>query len=73
VCAALLHDVLEDTDTSFEQMERDFGTEIAFLVDGVTKLSKIDFTSKQDRQAESFRKLVAPWRRNIRVSRGQAV
>ena len=67
VCAALLHDVIEDTEVNFSDLEREFGTEVAFLVDGVTKLSKIDFTSKQDRQAESFRKLVAAMARDIRV------
>ena len=67
VCAALLHDVIEDTEVNFSDLEREFEDAIAFLVDGVTKLSKIDFTSKQDRQAESFRKLVAAMARDIRV------
>ncbi|MBW2526304.1 MAG: HD domain-containing protein, partial [Deltaproteobacteria bacterium] len=67
VCAALLHDVVEDTPASRSELEREFGTEIAFLVDGVTKLSKIDFSSRQDRQAESFRKMVVAMARDIRV------
>ncbi len=67
VCAALLHDVVEDTAVSEADLEGEFGTEIAFLVDGVTKLSKINFTSKQDRQAESFRKMVVAMSRDIRV------
>jgi GTP pyrophosphokinase len=67
VCAALLHDVVEDTAVSAGELERAFGAEISFLVDGVTKLSKINFTSKQDRQAESFRKMVVAMARDIRV------
>ncbi|MBI4952870.1 MAG: bifunctional (p)ppGpp synthetase/guanosine-3',5'-bis(diphosphate) 3'-pyrophosphohydrolase [Myxococcales bacterium] len=67
VCAALLHDVVEDTAVSQEALEAEFGTEIAFLVDGVTKLSKINFLSKQDRQAESFRKMIVAMARDIRV------
>jgi len=67
VCAALLHDVVEDTQVSSEQLESEFGSEVAFLVDGVTKLTKINFTSRQDRQAESFRKMVVAMARDIRV------
>ncbi|MFO0677407.1 MAG: bifunctional (p)ppGpp synthetase/guanosine-3',5'-bis(diphosphate) 3'-pyrophosphohydrolase [Polyangiaceae bacterium] len=67
VCAGLLHDVVEDTLTTTGDIERDFGTEIAELVDGVTKLSKINFTSKEDRQAENFRKMVVAMARDIRV------
>ncbi|MEQ9323509.1 MAG: HD domain-containing protein, partial [Polyangiaceae bacterium] len=67
VCAALLHDVVEDTKITSSDLDREFGTEISFLVDGVTKLSKINFTSRQDRQAESFRKMVVAMARDIRV------
>jgi GTP pyrophosphokinase len=67
VCAALLHDVVEDTAVSGADLDREFGSEIAFLVDGVTKLSKINFISRQDRQAESFRKMVVAMARDIRV------
>jgi GTP pyrophosphokinase len=67
VCAGLLHDVVEDTLTTTEDLEKQFGTEIASLVDGVTKLSKINFTSKEDRQAENFRKMVVAMARDIRV------
>jgi GTP pyrophosphokinase len=67
VCAGLLHDVVEDTLASPKDVERQFGTEIASLVDGVTKLSKINFTSKEDRQAENFRKMVVAMARDIRV------
>src|SRR3954465_5232014 len=67
ICAGLLHDVVEDTLTSNKEIEKQFGAEIATLVDGVTKLSKINFTSKEDRQAENFRKMVVAMSRDIRV------
>ncbi len=67
VYAGLLHDVVEDTIVSLDDVERQFGGEIATLVDGVTKLSKINFTSKEDRQAENFRKMVVVMARDIRV------
>ena len=67
VCAGLLHDVVEDTKASMLDIEGDFGPEIANLVDGVTKLSQINFTSKEDRQAESFRKMVVAMAKDIRV------
>ena len=59
--------MVEDTLASIEDIEREFGGEIATLVDGVTKLSKINFTSKEDRQAENFRKMVVAMARDIRV------
>src|SRR6185369_9127550 len=67
VCAGLLHDVVEDTLATITDIERDFGQEVAFLVDGVTKLSKINFVSKEDRQAENFRKMLVAMARDIRV------
>lgn len=67
VCAALLHDVVEDTDVTTKQMEEIFGEEVSFLVDGVTKLGKINFTCKEDQQAESFRKMLVAMARDIRV------
>ena len=67
VCAGLLHDVLEDTHTSVRDIQRDFGGEVAQLVDGVTKLGKINFTSREDRQAENFRKMVIAMSQDIRV------
>jgi GTP diphosphokinase / guanosine-3',5'-bis(diphosphate) 3'-diphosphatase len=67
VCAGLLHDAVEDTLVTVESIEKEFGQEIAFLVDGVTKLSKINFASKEDRQAENFRKMVVAMARDIRV------
>ncbi|MEJ7731021.1 MAG: bifunctional (p)ppGpp synthetase/guanosine-3',5'-bis(diphosphate) 3'-pyrophosphohydrolase [Polyangiaceae bacterium] len=67
VCAGLLHDVVEDTLATITDIEREFGQEVAFLVDGVTKLSKINFNSKEDRQAENFRKMLIAMARDIRV------
>ena len=67
ICAGLLHDVVEDTLATVEDIQADFGEEIAWLVDGVTKLSKINFTSREDRQAESFRKMVVAMSKDIRV------
>lgn len=67
VCAGLLHDVIEDTLATKKDLSKEFGGEVAELVDGVTKLSKINFTSKEDRQAENFRKMVVAMARDIRV------
>src|SRR5512139_943863 len=67
VCAALLHDVVEDCEVSEKEIEKVFGEEVAFLVDGVTKLGKVNFASKEDRQAESFRKMLVAMARDIRV------
>jgi GTP diphosphokinase / guanosine-3',5'-bis(diphosphate) 3'-diphosphatase len=67
VCAGLLHDVVEDTPQTLGDIEKQFGAEVAFLVDGVTKLSKINFTSRQDREAENFRKMLVAMARDIRV------
>jgi guanosine-3',5'-bis(diphosphate) 3'-pyrophosphohydrolase len=67
VCAGLLHDVVEDTLATPDQVAREFGPEVAELVEGVTKLSKINFTSREDHQAENFRKMVVAMARDIRV------
>ncbi len=67
VCAALLHDVVEDCEVSVDDVETVFGEEVAFLVDGVTKLGKVNFASREDRQAESFRKMLVAMARDIRV------
>ena len=67
VCAGLLHDVVEDTQATIEDVNREFGPEIGSLVDGLTKLNKINFTSKEDRQAESFRKMVVAMSKDLRV------
>ncbi len=65
--AGLLHDVLEDTAYTRETLAREFGDEIATLVDGVTKIDKIEFRSDQEKQAENFRKMVVAMAEDIRV------
>ncbi len=67
ICAALLHDVVEDTDTTLEKIEHDFGEGIALLVDGVTKLGKIPFSSVEEQQAENLRKMLFAMSKDIRV------
>jgi len=67
VVAALLHDVVEDTACSSEDIEKDFGTEIASLVEGLTKISKIKFSSSQERLAENFRKMILAMAKDLRV------
>jgi len=67
VTAGLLHDVLEDTHATKDQLEREFGKEIAELVDGVTKLGKLAFSSREERQAENFRKMLIAMARDLRV------
>src|ERR1700751_791330 len=67
IVTALLHALVEDTDVSLEQVEKLFGSEIAKLVDGVTKLSRIELQSDQAKQAENFRKLVLAMSEDIRV------
>ena len=67
VAAGLLHDIVEDTDYSKEQLTADFGEEIALLVDGVTKLSSLVADSKEIRQAESMRKMFLAMSKDIRV------
>ena len=63
----LLHDVVEDTSVTVEQVRKEFGEEVARCVDGVTKLSKLDFYSAEERQAESFRKMLLAMVEDIRV------
>ena len=63
----LLHDVVEDTSVTVEQVRAAFGEEVARCVDGVTKLSKLDFYSAEERQAESFRKMLLAMVEDIRV------
>jgi GTP pyrophosphokinase len=67
IVTALLHDTVEDTLTTIEEIERLFGSEVARLVDGVTKLSRLELQSDQSRQAENFRKLVIAMSEDIRV------
>ncbi|HEV8586078.1 MAG TPA: bifunctional (p)ppGpp synthetase/guanosine-3',5'-bis(diphosphate) 3'-pyrophosphohydrolase [Methylomirabilota bacterium] len=67
VTAGLLHDVLEDTEATKADLEHEFGKEIAELVDGVTKLGKLAFSSREERQAENFRKMLVAMARDLRV------
>ncbi len=67
ICAAILHDVVEDTSVSLADIERDFGQEVAALVDGVSKLDQIQFRSRAEAQAESFRKMMLAMIEDIRV------
>ena len=67
IVTGLLHDTVEDTLATLEEIERSFGPEIARLVDGVTKLSRVELQSGQTKQAENFRKLVLAMSEDIRV------
>jgi guanosine-3',5'-bis(diphosphate) 3'-pyrophosphohydrolase len=67
VAAGLLHDTLEDTLTTREELAQRFGEEIAFLVEGLTKIAKIEFTSDRERQAENFRKMLIAMSKDIRI------
>jgi GTP diphosphokinase / guanosine-3',5'-bis(diphosphate) 3'-diphosphatase len=67
LCAALLHDTVEDTSASLEEIREEFGEEIAQLVDGVTKLTGITFESRDERQAENYRKMMVAMATDVRV------
>ncbi|MCI5893467.1 MAG: bifunctional (p)ppGpp synthetase/guanosine-3',5'-bis(diphosphate) 3'-pyrophosphohydrolase, partial [Clostridiales bacterium] len=67
ICAALLHDVVEDTDCTREDIVREFGGTVALLVDGVTKLDKIPYSSKEEQQIETLRKMFFAMAEDIRV------
>ena len=67
LCAALLHDTVEDTSASLEEVQELFGEEVASLVDGVTKLEGITFTSRDEAQAENYRKMMVAMATDIRV------
>ena len=67
ICAALLHDIVEDTDVTKQSLAEEFGTEIAELVDGVTKLSKLQYASMEEQQVENYRKMFLAMGKDIRV------
>ena len=67
IIAALLHDTIEDTSATHDQVEERFGTEIADLVEGVTKLKRLQYMTKQENQAENLRKMVLAMAKDIRV------
>src|SRR5437762_4462046 len=67
IAAALLHDVVEDTDTAIEDVREEFGDEIAKLVEGVTKLTRVHFQSREQAEAENYRKLIIAMAEDARV------
>ena len=67
ITAALLHDVVEDTACTLEDLRNEFGREVAFLVDGVTKLSRLNYRTKEDQQLNSMRKMFLAMAKDVRV------
>src|ERR1700691_1215989 len=67
IAAGLLHDAVEDTPATSEQIESDFGDQVAHIVDGVTKIDKIQFANREDRQAENVRKMLLAMVSDVRV------
>lgn len=67
IAAGLLHDVIEDTKITYQELSNEFGEEIAQMVDGVTKIGKIPFSSKAERKAENYRKMLIAMAKDIRV------
>jgi GTP diphosphokinase / guanosine-3',5'-bis(diphosphate) 3'-diphosphatase len=67
IAAALLHDVVEDTDTDIKEVRDEFGDEIAQLVEGVTKLTRIQFQSREQAEAENYRKMIVAMAQDVRV------
>ncbi|HIC84883.1 MAG TPA: bifunctional (p)ppGpp synthetase/guanosine-3',5'-bis(diphosphate) 3'-pyrophosphohydrolase, partial [Desulfobacterales bacterium] len=67
IAAGLLHDTIEDTEATLEEIESLFGSDTAKIVDGVTKISKMQFTNREQRQAENIRKMILAMSSDIRV------
>src|SRR5687768_8331467 len=67
ICAALLHDAVEDTAVTLEELERDFGVDVAQIVDGVTKLQRVHFDSQEQQQAATMRKMMVAIANDLRV------
>ncbi len=67
IVAALLHDVVEDTSIELQELETRFGKTVAYLVDGVTKITKMDFSTKEEQQAENVRKMLLAMSQDVRV------
>ena len=67
ICAALLHDVVEDTEATDEDIRKTFGTDVAMLVDGVTKFNKLPIFTKEEQQAENIKKIILAMSQDIRV------
>lgn len=67
IVAAVLHDTIEDTDVKKQEIAKEFGQDVADIVDGVTKLSKLQFSNKEVRQAENYRKMIIAMSKDIRV------
>lgn len=67
ICAALLHDVIEDTDVTYDDLVKEFSEEIAEMVDGVTKLGKLNYTTLKEQQVEDYRKMFLAMGKDIRV------
>jgi len=67
ICAALMHDLIEDTDVTYNDIAENFSTEIAEMVNGVTKLGKINYISKEEQQVENYRKMFLAMGKDIRV------
>lgn len=67
ICAGLLHDVVEDTASTLDEIKKLFGADVALMVDGVTKLTKLSYSTKEQRQAENVRKMLLAMAKDVRV------
>ena len=67
ICAGLLHDVVEDTSSTLDDIKKLFGSDVSLMVDGVTKLTKLNYSTKEQRQAENVRKMLLAMAKDVRV------